>query len=269
MALLSLLTISGYNSKKEISMLPPPQRHFMLLACLLVAPGLGISSTITGIQASGSVPTTCGYGSCTAGALSLGALTFGNSTTGSYNFDVTAADGDVYDVAGTFNNTFPSTTFLGFFPTVTYVGTTPAASADTITLDMFQDFVYGSDSTNSWSGPYNEKVPVDLSISGTTATGQVFYSSDVDPTAQSVGLLPTADGPGDYFLSGSATLGPLDGDLLIGDLQLTLTFPAGAPPGSSISSPVPEPTQTIPVTIGLAGLLLFKLRKFRSRGNRA
>lgn len=250
-------------------MLSAPQRYLMLLGCLLAASALGISSTITGIQASGSVPTTCGYGNCTAGALSAGALTIGNSTTGSYNFDVTAGDGDVYDVSGTFKNTFPSTTFLGFFPTVTYVGSTPAAGADTITLDMFQDFVYGSDSTTSWSGLYNEKIPVDLSISGTTATGQVFYSTDTDTTPQSVGLLPTAHGPGDYYLSGSASLGPLDGDLLISDFQLTFTFPEGAPTGSYISSPVPEPAQTIPVAIGLAGLLFFKLRKFRSRGNRA
>jgi hypothetical protein len=240
-------------------MLLTPRRHLILLACLLAAPALGISSTVTGIEANG----TCESGTCTSGSLSASALTLGSSTSGSYNFDVTVGDGDVYDVAGTFYNTFPSSTFLGFFPTVTLLSTT-AVGADTITLDMLQDFFYGTDLSTSWSGTYNEKVPVDLSISGTTATGQVFYSTDVDTTPQSVGLLPTAHGPGDYYLSGSASLGPLDGDLLVSDYQLTFTFPEGAPAGSYISSPVPEPSQTIPVAIGLAGLLLFKLRKFRS-----
>ena len=244
-------------------MLTGPQRHLMLLAGLLAAPILGISSPVTGIQASGSVPTTCGFGSCTAGALSAGALTIGSGTTGSYNFEVTAADGDVYDVSGTLNNTFLSGTFLGFFPTVTLLSAS-AAGADSITLDMFQDFFYGTDGGTSWSGPYNEKLPIDLSAAGTTATGQVLYSTDLDTTPQAVELLPIVNGPGNYFLSGNATLGPLDGDLLVSDFQFTFTFPEGALQGTSISSPVPEPSQTIPVAVGVTCLALVNLRRFIS-----
>jgi hypothetical protein len=246
---------------KEIFMLSGLQRRTMLLAGLLAAaPIFGFSSTVTGIEASGSVPTICGYGSCTPGTLSTGALNIGGSTAGSYNFEVTAGDGDIYNVSGTFNNTFFSGTFLGFFPTVTLLSTS-AAGADTITLDMFQDFFYGTDAGTSWAGPYNEILPLDLSATGTTATGQVLYSTDLDTTPQSVGVLPTVNGPGAYFLSGNGTLDPLDGDLLIGDFQFTFTFPDGALQGTSISSPVPEPSQTIPVAIGLMGLILFKLRR--------
>jgi hypothetical protein len=264
--MLLLFSYKGsYNSSKEISMLSAPQgqiNRFCLTAILvLTLPALGLSSTV-GISVSGSVPTACGYGNCTAGALSADALTLGNSNPGSYNFDVTATDGDVYNVSGTFNNTFPSSTFLGFFPTVTLVSAT-AVGADTITLDMLQDFTYGNDST-SWAGTYNEELPFDLPLSGTTAAGQVLYSTDLDPTPQTVGLLGPVSGSGDYFLSANNSLSPLDGDLLIGDFQMTFTFPEGAPSGAYASSPIPEPSQTIPMAIAVVGLLLFRFRKVQS-----
>ena len=247
-------------------MLSAPDRQLALLACLIVAPALGFSDPVTGIQVSGSVPTTCGYGNCAAAALSAGALTLGTSTTGSYNFNETATDGDIYNVSGTFNNTFLSGTFLGFFPTVTLVSTT-AAAADTITLDMFQDFTYGTDTT-SWSGPYNEKLPLFLSAAGTTAGGQVLYSTNLDTTPQSVGPLGPVSGPGAFYLVENATLSPLDGHLLISDFQFTFTFPEGATKGTYISSPVPEPSPTIPVAVGLAaGLLIFNLCKIPFKRN--
>lgn len=97
-------------------MLSIPERQLVLLVCFLVAPALGISDTVTGIQVSGDVPTICASGDCAAVDLSAGALTLGGGTSGSYNFNATAASGDVYNVSGTFNNTFLSGTFLGFFP---------------------------------------------------------------------------------------------------------------------------------------------------------
>jgi len=226
----------------------------------LALPALGVSSTVTGIEAN----STCEVGTCTAGDLSAGALTYGGTTTGSYNFDVTL-DGDLFDVSGTYNNTFLSGTFLGFYPTVTLVSGTNAA---TVTLDMLQDFFYGTDGSTTWAGTYNEKIPVDLSAAGTTATGQVLYSTDLDTTPQSVGLLPTADGPGDFYLSGSASLGPLDGDLLVSDFQYTFTFAKDSAPGTYISSPVPEPSQIFPLGIGFAALVLYNLRRFISRAIR-
>jgi len=243
-----------------------PERQLVLLVCLLVAPALGISNTVTGIEASAGGAPTCGYGSCTAPALSGGALTLGNSTTASYNFNETAPDGDVYNVSGTFANTFLSGTFLGFFPTVSLVSTT-AVGADTITLDMQQDFSAGTDAT-SWAGLYNENLPFVLSAAGTTGEGQVLYSTNLDATPQSVGLLGPGTGPGSYNFSGSATLSPLTGHLLVGDFRFTFTFPEGTLKGAASSSPVPEPSPAIPAAIGLAAcLLLFKLREIPFKRN--
>jgi hypothetical protein len=260
-----LFTISSYNSKKEIFMRSIPERQLVILACLLVAPALGISDTVTGIQASGGGAPTCGYGSCTAPALTGGALTLGTSTSGSYTFNETAIDGDVYNVSGTFKDTFFSGTSLGFFPTVTLVSTT-AVGADTITLDMLQDFSAGTDAT-SWSGTYNEKLPFVLSAAG-TGEGQVLYSTDLDTTPQSVGEKGPVSGPGSFNLVGSAAWNPLSGQYLIGDFQFTFSFPEGSTAGSSISSPVPEPSPAIPAAIGLvACLLLFKLREIPFKRN--
>lgn len=242
-------------------MLLIPERQLVLLACFLVAPALGISDTVTGIQVSGDVPTTCASGDCAAVDLSAGALTVGGSTSGSYNFNATAASGDIYNVSGTFNDTFLSGTFLGFFPTVTLVSAN-AAAPDTIKLDMFQDFAFG-DETTSWDGLYNEKVPFILSVAGTTGAGQVFYSTNLDTTPQSVGALGPVSGPGSFNLVASKTLSPLDGHLLVGDFQFTFTLPEGATKGTYISSPVPEPSQTMPAIVGMVLLLLFSLRRHR------
>jgi hypothetical protein len=168
-------------------------------------------------------------------------------------------------VSGTFDNSFPLGTSLGFFPTVTLLSAS-AAGADSITLDMLQDFTSGGDST-SWAGSYHENLPFLLSGAGTTAEGQVLYSTNLDTTPQSVGLLGPISGSGIHDLVGSKTLSPLDGHLLVGDFQFTFTFPEGAPEGTHSSSPVPEPAQTIPVAIGLAGLLIFNLCKIPFKRN--
>jgi hypothetical protein len=225
----------------------------------LALPALGISSSVTGIEANG----TCDSGTCTSGGLSAGGLTLGNTANGSYNFDVNFADGDEYDVSGTFSNAFPAGTHVGFFPTVTLISGT-AAGTDTITLDMLQDFFDAS--ATSWNSPYTEQIPFDFSNADESASGQRFISSNGAPTPQSVGLLAAA-GPGDTYQTASASLTGLNGNTLITDYQLKFTFDEGAPGGSSISSPVPEPSQMIPVAIGLVGLLIFKLR--RSAGVRA
>jgi hypothetical protein len=247
-------------------MLSTSQLNRMCLVTILAMtlPVLGLSNPVTGIQV-GSVPTNCESGNCTAAGLAAGALTRGTGTTGAYNFDVTAADGDVYNVSGTFDNTFPSTTSLGFFPTVTLLSTT-AAGADTIKLDMLQDFASGNDST-SWAGAYDEKLPFALSAAGSSASGQVLYGTNLDTTPLSDGPLGPVFGPGDYDFTVNTTLSPLDGHLLISDFQFTFTFPEGATKGSSISSPVPEPSPTITVAIGLAALLIFSLCKIPFKRN--
>ena len=258
----------------------------------LTVPVVGFSAAVTGINVgtsnlaapvpfgipAGSTPTACGYGSCTSASLTAGALTLGGTpATGSYNFNVTAADGDIYNVAGTFKNTFTGGTFLGFFPTVTYEGNAihgaiSAVAQDTITLDMLQDFVFGNNATD-WSGSYNEKLPLVLPVAGSQASGQVLYSTlstsgTLMNGPETVGELGPVFGTGVYNLTGTAALNPLTGNYLASDFQFTFVFPGGTatPIGGFISSPpasVPEPAQTIPAAMGLVGLLLFKARKLR------
>jgi hypothetical protein len=238
--------------------------------------GITVSTTDAGPPA-GSTPTAVGYGTNNAATLAANALGFGGTNSGSYSFNVTAADGDMYNVAGTFNNTFLSGTFLGFFPTVTYEGnSTPghptAISADTITLNMLQDFTYPGSSI-SWAGNYNEDLPLVLPVAGSSASGQVLYSTvtsngvTVD-AGGTVGSLGPVFGTAVYDLKGTNNISPLDGNYLASDFQFVFTFPGGTGTsvGGFISSPaslVPEPAQTIPTALGLAGLLLFGVRKLR------
>lgn len=264
-----------------------------LSRCALVAlavPVVGFSAAVTGIQVAttnlaaplpygivaGSTGPTCGYGSCTSAALTAGALTLGGSTSGGYNFNITASDGDIYNIMGTFNNTFPSNPRGGFFPTVTYEGNMAhpgdAVAQDTITFDMLQDFTVGS--TANWSGNYKENLPLDLpNVAGSQASGQVIFSTldsmnNLINGPTSVGELGPVFGTGNYVLSGSSNINPLSGYYLASDFQFTFVFPGGTatPIGGFISSPssaVPEPAQTIPAAMGLVGLLLFKARKLR------
>jgi hypothetical protein len=249
----------SYNSPKEISMFSAPHRQLNRL-CLtailaLALPALGISSTVTGIEANGA----CEAGTCTASGLASGALTPGGSTSGNYNFDVSFLDGDVYDVSGAFNNSFPSGTLYGFFPTVTLTSGA-AAGTDTITLDMLQDF-FASGALN-WDSTYRETIPFDLSAD-MSASGQLQISTQDDSTLQSVGLL-SATGPGDTVQKDSKFLTGLNGDTLVTDYRLRFTFDKGAPNGSSGGSPIPEPSQMTSLGLVLAGLIVFRVRKLRS-----
>jgi hypothetical protein len=202
----------------------------------LALPAIGISSTITAIVNPGE-----------------SALTLGGSDSGGYSFDLSLGDGDEYLVTGTFSNSFPSSTQVGFFPTVKLISGA-AADTDTITLDMDQDFFDAA--AANWDGVYTEHIPFILSA-GVTATGQRLISTVDDPTEQSVGLITGG--------SHAKSLSGLNGDELVTDYQLNFTFAAGTPEGSSGTSPIPEPSQTIPVVMGLVGLVVFKLRKLGSR----
>jgi hypothetical protein len=263
-----MLYKSGFLSRCAILALALPIAGFSAVNNI----GITASTSDLGPPA-GSTGTVVGYGTNNAATLATpaNALNFSGTNTGSYNFNVTAADGDIYNVAGTFNNTFLSGTFLGFFPTVTYTGNTKlgavsAVSQDTITLDMLQDFYYPGTGI-TWAGTYNEKLPLVLPVAGSSAKGQVLYSS-ADTPFETVGELGPVFGTGNYYLTGSASINPLDGNVLASDFQFTFTFGGGTdtPVGGYISSPpslVPEPAQTFPTALGLAGLLLIGARKLR------
>lgn len=180
-------------------------------------------------------------------------LSLGGSNSGNYSFDTPVlADGDQYAITGSFGDKFPSGTFVGFYPTVTLIAGTDT-TADTITVDLLQDFL--DPGVTTWDGTYSEHIPFTLSP-GVTANGQRLISTVDDPTEQSVGLITGG--------SASKSLSGLSGDELVTNYQLNFTF-LDAPVGAAGSSPVPEPSQTIPVALGLVGLVVFQLRKLRSR----
>jgi hypothetical protein len=269
-----MLYKSSFLSRCAVLALAVPVVGFSAATGINVATSNLAAPVPYGIVA-GSTPTACGFGTCTAAGLAAGALG-GGAASGPFSFNVTAADGDIYNVAGTFNNTFNSGTFLGFFPTVTYEGNSihggiPAVAQDTITLDMLQDFTYPGNNI-SWAGTYSEKLPLVLSPPGSQASGQVLYSTvtgtgtTVD-AGGTVGELGPVFGTGVYTLTGMNNISPLDGNYLAADFQFTFQFQGGTATkvGDYISSPgaVPEPAQTIPAAMGLVGLLLFKARKVR------
>jgi hypothetical protein len=230
---------------------------------------LALALPVAGFSAAIEVNGTCYYGNCSGSNLASSAVTLGGSDGGTFNFDVTVGSGktaDIYDVSGSYLNSFPAGTKYGFFPTVTYIGNTSGNAAtpdalnqDTLSLDLLEDF--GGNYAN-WDGKYSETIPLVLPVAGSSATGTLIEDG------QDVGLLGPVYGTTTVTLNYTTNLSGLNGSPLISDYNLNFTFPGGTAtaPGGYISSPqslVPEPAQTIPAVMGLVGLLLFKARKIR------
>jgi hypothetical protein len=227
-------------------------RSSLMIGAAILFPALASPASV-------SVNGTCDF-NCSSTALTPG------QSTGSvpYNFNVTLADGDKYNIAGTFSNSFPSGTNYGFFPTVTYVGTTPTVAADVVTVDMIQTFSDPALADPDWSGTYSENIPFILTLAGTSASGQLLIDGD------SVGLLtvPASAGAGAYDLKNIALLSGITGNPLTADYQLSFTFPDLTPTGTGSGSPpasIPEPAETMLLGLGSLSLLLFKARKFSTK----
>jgi hypothetical protein len=238
-----------------------PKHLYLTAALALALPALSFSAS-TGIQVTVNGTPTCESGSCDSPTLAASAITYlGTPSTGAFNFNVTLADGDMYNVAGSFANSFPSGANVGFYPTVTYIGASPSVASDLITLDMFQDFFFhpGID----WNSPPNftESIPFVLSGAGESGSGHLSWDGIALPTL-STGIQSTQAGT--VYLNGSKSITTIVNDTLVGDYTLNFDFSKGIKDGAFIGSPSPEPAQTIPVAIGLLGLLAFKVRRFRS-----
>jgi hypothetical protein len=207
-------------------------------------------------------------GTCEVGCPSTPALHNGQSTSGTFDFDYTFLDGDIYNVAGSYGASYStvdgSTIFVD--PTITYEGLSPSAAADVLDFNMKQD--YYDTSCCTWAGTYYETVPLFLASTagpGSKIEGQLLYDD------KSVGLVGPF-GPGSYSIAESKNLdfGALDTNpTLSADFELKVGFRPGTLPGTEASSTsaAPEPAMAIPCGLGLILIYCGLLRRNHSRSN--
>jgi hypothetical protein len=237
----------------------------------LLALALPVLSFSAAVQVTANGAVSCPVGNCaTPDTISASGGNTGGNSSAVFNFNITLADGDKYNVDGYFNNMYHSNTGgqFGFFPSVSYIGSTPTVRQDTISLDMLQT-VFDSSCCSFNSPPaYTETIPfvVPSTPAGVTETGQVFYGIP-GSALQGVGLL-SSTGPGSYTLTASKNLFGLVSNTLNVDYNLTYVFPDGTPTGTTGGSPappnsvfIPEPTESMLMGIGLSGMFLLAARK--------
>lgn len=222
-------------------------RHFTLLAGFLIAPALGLASTITvnGICEAGTCPT-------------VDTLAFGSSTNGNFNVNYFFGNTDEYNITGQFAATNPTTggTTIQFNATAVFVGnsTSTTSQHDLLTIDDLQNYTvpysldgnYFEDTASFIGGPIG---------AASSLTAQLSYNGN------GVGVMGPF-GPGAH--SGSANknllgmVSPLDADF-----QFKFDFAAGSGVGSFIST-VPEPGGVAPIALILAiGLGYQAVRRYR------
>ena len=231
-------------------MLSPPQRHVMLLACLLAAPALGLASSIV-------VNATCEAGTCPP----VDTLASGGSTSGTFNFNYTFSNTDEYNIFGEYAATNPVSgdSTLQFNVTAVYAGngTSSASQHDLLTIHDLQDYTV----LTSLDGDYFEHSAA--GIGGPIASASSF-SAQLSFNGNGLGLLGPFTGPGSYDETSDLNLTGLTSPL-VADFQFQFDFAAGSNVGSYITTaPVPEPGGMVPVAAILAlGLGLPAIRRFR------
>jgi hypothetical protein len=216
-------------------MLSASRRHLTLLACLLVAPVLGLPSSI---DVNGTQPTDT--------------LAYGTTTNGTFNFYYVFANTDKYDIFGDYSATNPigGPTTIQFTVTAVYEGNqlNTASKNDLLTIDDLQDYIV----PYSLDGEYFEDTAAD--IGGPIASDSSF-KSELIFNNQGLGELGPFTGPGSYYESSSQDLTGLSGPL-DADFKFKFDFAKGSEVGSFIStvpnSTVPEPGGVIPVAAILA-----------------
>jgi hypothetical protein len=223
---------------------------------------LALAVPILALPASISIGGICEV-NCTAAANP--SLTDGQSVSGSVDVAFSIG-GDNYLLTGGYGASYSSangSTIL-FTPTLAYTGSAPSKTADSIVVDLFQN--YYDSSPGNYDGTYTETIPLTVGANA-TASAELFYGSG-SPTTNRQGLgLVGPYGPGSYSVVKTAVLTGLDDPTLSADYQFTFDFAAGTPPGSGSTSPstVPEPSQTVPAAIGLGGLALLATRRRTKR----
>ena len=223
-------------------------RHFTLLAGFLIAPALGLSSTITvnGICEAGTCPT-------------VDTLAFGSSTSGNFNFNLLFGNTDKYNIFGQFaaNNPTTGATSIQFNATAVFVGNSTSTSSqhDLLTIDDLQNYTV----PHSLDGNYFEDTAA--SIGGPIAPASSF-TAELSYNGNGLGVLGPFTGPGSHFASANRDLLGLTSPLEA-DFQFKFDFAAGSGVGSFIST-VPEPGGVVPLTVILAvGLGFPAIRRYR------
>ncbi len=217
----------------------------MLAAPMLCLPG---AVNITGITP--PTPTTCEVGTCAT----PGTLNAGGSTSGSFDFFYTLANTDKYEVFGSYSAAYlGGTTSLFFNTNPIYIGnsTHTASAADTISIDLLQDFNF---TTGSPDGTYHFGTTL-TPVGGPGSCTSAFQSIDGQ-------MIPEAGpycGPGSKHYSESAMLAGLT-EPLTDILNHTYNFAAG-------TSAIPEPADMGLLAIGLLGFAIPAfLRRKRTQG---
>ena len=213
-----------------------PQRHVMLLACLLATPVLGLASSIV---VNG---TSCEAGTCPP----VDTLAPGSSIPSTLFSFTASVNGDPYHIFGDYsasNTTDTSTgfTFTQIDVTAQYIGITPIAQSDVLVVHDLQDFTVpgGFD----LDGIYDLDGFAGFGGTGASSSLQMdgLYNGD-GPS-----LLFTSTG----FQSSSKSLTGLTGPIDV-DFKFTFTFGDGSTTGSYITTVVPEPGGAIPIAVLLA-----------------
>ena len=245
--------------------------HFLRVVSLAAAlPLLGACAAI-------QVNAVCYVGNCD----SPDSIGVGQTSAGTFNFNYSFADGDLYSVTGNYSNSYPGIHTL-FQPTVTYLSNngnmfTPSVQTDVLSLVMSQNFFDPTGS--SWDGQYCQDIPL-VVTSLARANGNTFfdgngigYITTEGPASTNQSLCANLAFTADQNASSTlATQTLLDFTFLGGNIAPASissggpSNPAAAPLTLSATSiaTTPEPALLLPV-----GLLLIGLSALRFRGRKS
>jgi hypothetical protein len=209
-----------------------------------------------------SVNTVCIVGTNCAAPDSLGD---GQSTSGTFNVNLDFADGDTYNVSGSYGASYSTLngSTISINPVVTYTGVAPSHGTDTIHIDALQN--YFDPSCCTWAGAYTESVPLVAQGSfgaGSQMSAQLFYD------LIGVGQVGPLAAPGSYLITKTSNLdfGALDtSDTLAADFEFDFTFAQGTLPGAgeNASTATPEPASLVLCGLGMLAMTWGAYRRNR------
>jgi hypothetical protein len=229
-----------------------------LLALVVPLAGFCASFQISGTGTGATCFGTCPDPNSTSTAAGISPAS--GTVSGNYTATYTLADGDKYAITAAFNASYTTGIAIVFNPTVTYVGSTPAAAADSISLDLYQNF-YDTTGT-TWNSPpnYCEYFPATVAAGG-SATAALSYDGN------SIGTLSAGPGTSSQFKCSALSFSAAQNAsaYLNADYNVTFNFAAGTTTGTSESSisatSVPEPSTMALGMLGSGSLLYFARRR--------